>query len=70
MELVGPRPRVTGGAIISCFYSAGMVLLSAVALWPKKLEDFANHICTRFNMLPILLVSTYSSALRVDQGDL
>ena len=36
MELVGPRARVIGGAIISCFYSAGMVFLSAVALWSKN----------------------------------
>lgn len=36
MELVGPRARVIGGAIISCFYSAGMVLLSLVALWSKN----------------------------------
>ncbi|XP_021942805.1 organic cation transporter protein-like [Zootermopsis nevadensis] len=36
MELVGPRARVIGGAVISCFYSAGMVLLAAVALWVKN----------------------------------
>jgi len=36
----------------------------------EKLEDFASHIRTRFNMLPVLLVSTYGAALRVDQDDL
>ncbi|PNF42896.1 Organic cation transporter protein [Cryptotermes secundus] len=36
LELVGPRSRVIGGSIISCFYSAGMVLLSAVAMWSKN----------------------------------
>jgi hypothetical protein len=36
MELVGPRARVIGGAVISCFYSAGMVLLAAVAMWVKN----------------------------------
>ena len=34
----------------------------------EKLEDSASHIRTRFNMLPVLLVSTYGSALIVDQG--
>jgi hypothetical protein len=36
MELVGPRARVIGGAVISCFYSAGMVFLAAVAMWAKN----------------------------------
>ena len=36
----------------------------------EKLEDFASHIRTRINMLPVLLVSTYDSAVRVEQGDL
>ncbi|XP_069690614.1 organic cation transporter protein-like [Periplaneta americana] len=36
MELVGPRARVIGGAVISSFYSVGMVLLAAVAWWVKN----------------------------------
>lgn len=36
LELVGPRARVIGGAVISCFYSAGMVFLAAVAMWSKN----------------------------------
>lgn len=36
MELVGPRARVIGGAVISCFYSAGMVLLAVIAMWVKN----------------------------------
>ena len=35
MELVGPKARVIGGAIISSFYSMGMVFLAAVAWWAK-----------------------------------
>ncbi|XP_021914902.1 organic cation transporter protein-like [Zootermopsis nevadensis] len=36
MEQVGSSARVIGGAVISCFYSIGMVLLAAVAMWVKN----------------------------------
>ncbi|KAJ9576878.1 hypothetical protein L9F63_006549, partial [Diploptera punctata] len=36
LELVGPKARVIGSAVISCFYSMGMVFLAAIAMWASN----------------------------------